>query len=192
MFAALTQSVPVTSDSLQQWAPFLKAFAARRLSPRYYLSSADAAANKAAYRWLILQDCLLVVKWVTMGGIKIHLALPPINLHGEIGTEVGILREMQEAGIGARLSAEDLDLYAAVDATPDPHGPEFLYAPQDYANLDGRVWKAWRAASNQFRSRQWSVDTSATLQDLLGVSSDWARERAKNANHESRIAKAIH
>lgn len=181
-------------DAVVGWEAYLQGFALHRKWPRYYMASADMAANPGKYRWLVADDCLLVVKWVTMGGLKVHLALPPMSRHGDIHAEREVLQWLTAAGVGARLSDEDLRLYGSVEATPCPHGPEFVYATGDYTALTGERWKKWRHALNSAVRNGWGVTSIGGAQvfsereRLREVTLAWAKERNKSGAHELRIA----
>lgn len=191
----LREATPMQPNAVTAWTPYLQGFAMHRKWPRYYMASADMAANPGKYRWLVVDDCLLVVKWVTMGGLKVHLALPPMSKKGDTNAEREVLAWLTAAGVGARLSDEDLRLYGSgVEVTPCPCGPEFLYATKDYAALTGDTWKKWRNALNHAVRDGWRVTRVEgpqvpSVQTLLReVSRSWEVERDKSGAHELRIA----
>jgi len=191
----LREATPMQPDAVAAWGVYLQGFALHRKWPRYYMASADMAANPGKYRWLVVGGCLLVVKWVTMGGLKVHLALPPMSASGNTNAEREVLAWLTAAGVGARLSDEDLRLYGSgVEVTPCPHGPEFLYTPKDYTALTGDAWKKWRNALNHAVRVGWKVtrlegSQVPPAQTLLReVSLAWGTERGKSGAHELRIA----
>ena len=190
----LREATPMRPDAVAAWTPYLQGFALHRKWPRYYMASADMAANPGKYRWFVVDGCLLVVKWVTMGGLKVHLALPPMSASGDTNAEREVLAWLTAAGVGARLSDEDLHLYGSgVEVTPCPHGPEFLYATKDYAALTGDAWKKWRNTLNHAARDGWRVtriegSQVPSVQALLReVSRSWEVERGKSGAHELRI-----
>lgn len=189
VWATISRSQAVVPGSVTQWSDYITGYAMHRKWPRYYMSSADMSAAMGRYRWVVVDDCLVILKWVSMGGLKIHLAVPPMSKHGDVQAELRVLEWLTAAGVGARLSAEDVSLYG-VPCVECPTGPEFIFTPSDYEGLAGAAWANWRNALNVAKRRGLGVVTTvaAVPHEALQVTKEWAEGRKKNGSHETRIA----
>lgn len=189
VWATISGTTSVFPGDVGLWGEYLAGYAANRQWPRYYMSSVDMAAGMGRYRWTVVDDCLVVVKWMSMGGLKIFLSLPPMSKYGDIGAEKRVLQWFLDAGVGARLSDEDVALYN-VPCTPCHTGPEFIYKADDYLILAGSAWAKWRYAQNV--AQQYGVSVETTMQampaDAVRLSKAWAQSTGKNASHEIRMA----
>lgn len=181
----------------QHWQPYISRYFMTRQMPRYYLSSVDMSTARGAYRWGVYQDCLLIVKWLSMGGIKIHLTMPPMSLSGDKQHELDVLRYLASNGISARLSDEDLMYFGrdSIATVPDSNGPEFVYRTKDYLALEGRKWHAWRKVQHNAKRLGWQVRcwvgdaVPRTVWDDIGrVTDEWAECQGKATNHAREVA----
>lgn len=87
-------TVPITpGDTNGAWASYIEAFLASRKWPRYYLASLDMSFGGWHYKWGVVPGttCMVIVKWITMGGLKIHLMMPPLVIVGGRGRRTGSL-----------------------------------------------------------------------------------------------------
>lgn len=192
-FLGTTKRVSPLNSNIE-WSSFMSKFFETRKYPRYYLSSVDMSSQRSKYQWGIVPgtQCLVVAKWLTMGGIKIHLAIPPISLDS-IYEEIEVLQWLSEAGVSARLSEEDVSLYGS-HVIPDNSGPEFIYQSSNFTSEEmiGPSWQPWRSMVKKIADSGWyhkswfghQVPDQAKLEIQL-INHEWKIGQGKSVDTSS-------
>lgn len=170
---------------------YYEAYSSTRKYPRFYMSTLWLGA-KSEFVFGVVDNCLCIVKCkVLFGKPVIYLILPPMDLDGSIDNELSVLKRFYRAGIGAKLSSEDVDLYDIRNRVVEDMGnAEYVYRVGDYANLSGKYWKKWRIYWNAVSKYDVSTYTRTTpyiVSKCRGVSSSWGRVRGVSIKDHIRV-----
>jgi hypothetical protein len=124
-----------------------------------------------------------------------------MSASGDHRKEQDLLLWFEAAGVGARLSDEDLALYPKLtEYTLDRLGPEFIYRAGDYLDsaLVGPRWRRWRRSlsigTRDGWEIQWVVSEDLTFEHLASIDDlavKWQQERGKGATAGDFAPKAI-
>lgn len=149
MLDILRSFTPITRDTLPTLERHYEGFAATRRHPRYFMSSLWLGA-KSEFICGVVDGCLCMVKRRAMyHSAVIYLILPPMSLDGDLRAERRVLRAFYKAGIGAKLSDEDVLLYDLRSrVVGDPGNVEYIYRAGDGVDLAG--------GHNKNRRRAWA------------------------------------
>lgn len=179
---------PVQAADATTWAPYLAGFARTRRWPRYYLSPLWLASEGSRFLWGVVGGCLVVVKRATIFRNRVlYLIVPPMHPDGDLEAERAVVQAFAAAGVSTKLSSEDMQLlgYGAAEVAEDQGNAEFVYQVGDYADLEGKAWKAWRRNANaldELELHTWAGGTKASPADLDGaeqVALAWAAGKPK-------------
>jgi hypothetical protein len=147
------------------------------------MSSVAMSMKSFHCRWAIMDGCLVVFRWMSMGGIKLFLMFPPMSLTGDAKKERDVMITLAQSGIGCRLSEEDLVFYGDLKARPYPVGDEFVYRTSDYTSgtMVGQDWHRWRKVRNAMEKSGWKtrnwlawMTPPSVLEQIKEISGIWA------------------
>lgn len=185
MLDLLTTFRTVSANSVPDLAPFFNGFFSTRANPRFYMSSLWLGA-KSEFIWGVVDGCLCVVKRRVMyKSTVIYLILPPMSSSGDIEAEKRVLMAFRQAGVGARLSSEDVELYGmADDVTEEPGNSEYVYRAGDHDDMSGQRWKNARQQRQELNSCCEITHYTSTLKTVAATCAaiDEAWETARRAN----------
>lgn len=182
----------VTPQDEAAFAWYYAAFCETHKNPRFYMSTLWLG-TKNEFVWGEVDGCLVVVKRkVFYSNVVMHLVLPPIHRTGNLGAERGVLRAFYRAGVGALLTAEDVDRYGVGKRVKKDEGnAEYIYRAADYLDLSGkqnRNWRLQRNALDKYCKIQEYVDTMRpAIPGINTIDTEWKKRRKINLAHSNRM-----
>ena len=185
---------PVAAGDIPRLQQAYLGFARTREWPRFYMAPLWLAA-KGEFIWGEVGGCTCIVKRRSMYGRPvIYLILPPMSPHGDLDAEYAVLQRFYDAGVGARLSDEDVGLYGLEDRVEREKGnEEYIYRAGEFMPLGGKRNRRWRHQWNELTTRCEIREYDTCMMGAAGaaaaIDEKWKKVRGLGVAHNRKMMK---